>query len=230
MGAKERREREREQRKNDILDTARALLFEKGLNATTINQIAKRAELSVGTIYFYYDSKEDLYATLQLEGLEILTGMIREASEAVSATEEKIRAIGAAYLRFSNEHSNYFEIINYFLTSPETIFSQDLKSRVDGQGTQSISILAEAVAEGIRTGLFRDVDPRRQAIILWGTLHGMLHFKKLQKTILAHADHESIYMEAVERFIDGLHLHSAPVDRMNDPNPLASRRKRNGKI
>ena len=54
MGAKERREREKEQRKSHILDAARELLLGKGMNATSINQIAKRAELSVGAIYFYF--------------------------------------------------------------------------------------------------------------------------------------------------------------------------------
>ena len=56
MGSKERREREREQRKSHILNTARELLLGKGLSATSINQIAKRSELSVGAIYFYPES------------------------------------------------------------------------------------------------------------------------------------------------------------------------------
>jgi len=68
MGSKERREREREQRKSHILNTARELLLEKGLSATSINQIAKRSELSVGAIYFYYKDKEEIFAALQVEG------------------------------------------------------------------------------------------------------------------------------------------------------------------
>jgi len=206
MGAKERREREREQRKKDILDPARALLFEKGLAATTINQIAKRAELSVGTIYFYYANKEDLFAALQLEGLEILAGMIGQAGRSASGAEEQIRAIAGAYFRFSREHGNYFDTLNYFLTSPQTVFSQDLKTQIDGQGNASVSILAEVIREGMETGLFKKADPRHQALILWGTLHGMLQFRKLQKTILADVDQETLYMEAAERFIDGLRL------------------------
>jgi len=136
-----------------------------------------------------------------------MTGKILEASRATSETKEKIRAIATAYLRFSEEKSNYFATLNHFLTSPETVFSRELQGRINGQGNQSVSILAQAIAEGIGAGLFREVDPRRQAIILWGTLHGMLHFKKLERTILADVDHESLYTEAVERFIDGLCLH-----------------------
>ena len=122
MGAKERREREKEQRKAHILDTARALLLEKGLAATSINQIAKRSELSVGAIYFYFKDKEELFAALQVEGLELLSHAIRDAAKKKSGPEEKIKSIALAYLRFSEEHKNYFDIINYFLASPETIF------------------------------------------------------------------------------------------------------------
>jgi len=204
MGAKERREREKELRKKQILDTARTLLLEKGLNATSINQIAKRAELSVGAIYFYYKNKEDLYAALQVEGLELLSETILQAVDAEAGPEEKIRSIARAYLAFSEDQKNYFDIINYFLAAPEPIFPPELKSHVDEHGNDSLRILIETVLEGIREGLFRDVDPRRQAIILWGTFHGIIHMKKLEKTLLAIDDHQSLYMEAVERFLEGL--------------------------
>ena len=206
MGSKERREREREQRKSNILDTARELLLEKGLNATSINQIAKRAELSVGAIYFYYKDKEELFAALQLEGLELLHEAIRKAVAKKAAPDKKIRAIAMAYLQFSEERKNYFDIINYFLTSPETIFSPELKSEIDEHGDASIAMMTLAVQEGIDAGLFKSVDPKRQAIILWAAFNGMIQLKKLQKTILAKNEYISLYGEIVDRFLDGLRV------------------------
>ncbi len=204
MGAKERREREREQRKSHILDAARELLLEKGMNATSINQIAKRCELSVGAIYFYFKDKEELFASLQLEGLELLLQAIGQAVHKKTIPEKKIRAIAMAYLQFSEEHKNYFDIINYFLTSPATIFSPKLKNKIDEHGDASITMLAEAIREGIDAGQFKAVDPKRQAIILWGAFNGMIQLKKLQKTILAKTEYQSLYSEIVDRFLDGL--------------------------
>jgi len=204
MGAKERREREREQRKSHILDAARALLLEKGLNATSINQIAKRSELSVGAIYFYFKDKEELFAALQLEGLELLHQAIRKAVPKKATPEKKIRSIAQAYLQFSEQHKNYFDIINYFLTSPETIFPPELKNEIDEHGDASIATLTQVIREGIEAGQFKDVDPKRQAIILWGAFNGMIQLKKLQKTILAQNEYHSLYMEIVDRFLDGL--------------------------
>jgi len=204
MGAKERREREREQRKSHILDTARELLLEKGMNATSINQIAKRSELSVGAIYFYFKDKEELFASLQLEGLELLHGAIEQAVHKKVSPEKKIRAIAAAYLQFSEEHKNYFDIINYFLTSPATIFPPNLKNEIDKHGDASIAMLTEAIREGIDAGQFKAVDPKRQAIILWGAFNGMIQLRKLQKTILARNEYHSLYSEIADRFLDGL--------------------------
>jgi TetR/AcrR family transcriptional regulator len=204
MGSKERREREKEQRKSHILDTARALLLEKGMNATSINQIAKRSELSVGAIYFYFKDKEELFAALQVEGLELLHEAISQAVNRKSTPEKKIRSIAQAYLRFSEEHKNYFDIINYFLTSPETIFPPDLKNEIDERGNASIATLTAAIREGIDCGKFKAVDPRRQAIILWSAFNGMIQLKKLQKTILAKDEYQLLYMEIVDRFLDGL--------------------------
>lgn len=204
MGAKERREREKRQRKSQILDTARALLLEKGLNATSINQIAKRSELSVGAIYFYFKDKEELFASLQVEGLELLHKTIQKAINKDSSPEEKIKSIASAYLRFSEKHKNYFDIINYFLTAPKTVFSPELKNKIDAHGNVSISTLADAISEGIDSGLFKAVNPRRQAIILWSAFNGIIQLKKLQKTVLAKDEYKSLYIESLERFLDGL--------------------------
>jgi len=152
MGAKERREREKEQRKLHILNTARALLLEKGLNDTSINQIAKRSELSVGAIYFYFKDKEELFAALQLEGLDLLRQAIGKAIKNAASPEEKVRSIGLAYLQFSEKHKNYFDIINYFLTSPRTVFPH-YKSEIDAHGNASITMLIAAIRQGIEEGI-----------------------------------------------------------------------------
>jgi len=204
MGLKERRSREKEARRNQILDAARALLFEKGLHATSINQIAKQAELGVGTIYFYYRSKEEIFADLQEEGLEILFARILKAGNQSLPPDEKLRQIGLQYIRFSEENRNYYEIINYFLASPEIFFAPNLKSKVDRHGSQIIGLIIETIDTGIRSGLFHSRNPSRDAIALWGTLHGLIQFRKLKDTVLAGDSHQKLLDHAVDHFINGL--------------------------
>jgi len=207
MGLKERRQREKQARRNQILDAARTLLFDKGLQATSINQIAKQAELGVGTIYFYYKSKEEIFADLQEEGLEILFARILKTANQNLPPDEKLRRIGRQYIRFSKENRNYYDIINYFLASPEIFFAPNLKSKVDRHGSQIIGLIVEIINAGKRTGLFRSRNPRRDAVTFWGTLHGLIQFKKLKDTVLAGDSHKRLLDHAVEHFISGLQGH-----------------------
>ncbi len=204
MGLKERRAKEKEARRNQILDAARALLFEKGLQATSINQIAKQAELGVGTIYFYYRSKEEIFADLQEEGLEILFARILKTSNQNLPPDEKLSEIGRQYIRFSDENRDYYDIINYFLASPEIFFAPNLKSKVDRHGSQIIGLIVETIDTGIRSGLFHSRNPRRDAIAFWGTLHGLIQFRKLKDTVLAGDSHKKLLDHAVDHFINGL--------------------------
>ena len=204
MGLKERKKREKAARRNQILDAARLLLLEKGLYATSINQIAKQAELGVGTIYFYYKSKEEIFANLQEEGLAILFAHILKISNQSLKPDEKLRRISLQYIRFSEENRNYYDIINYFLASPKTFFVPNLKSKVDRYGTQIIRLIIETIKVGIRTDLFYSRNPRRDAIVFWGTLHGLIQFRKLKATVLEGDSSANLIDHAVEHFINGL--------------------------
>jgi len=206
MGLKERRQREKEERKNQILDAARALLFKKGLNGTSINQIAKSAELGVGTIYFYYKNKEELFSALQQEGLFLLHLKIKESFSRTKDPGEQLKGIAQTYLRFSEENKDYFDIINYFLSSPEVFFSPDLKDEVDEQGNQILWFVEKAIEQGMAQGTFHKVDAKKHSIMLWGALHGLIQFKKLRNTILQGEDHKEVYNYAVDSLISNLSL------------------------
>jgi AcrR family transcriptional regulator len=191
MGAKERRQREKEQRRSHILDTARTLLFKKGIDATSMNRIAKNAELSVGTLYLYFKNKESLFAALQEEGLTLLCDTIQEESAKGLTPREKLERAAIAYIDFSEEYRNYFDIINYFLTSPEIVFPPSLKSRVDEHVARIISAV-----EDIMKGISRDADDReirRLAVVFCSSLHGILQFKKLKDTALQCEDFRDLY-------------------------------------
>ncbi|HOO90413.1 MAG TPA: TetR/AcrR family transcriptional regulator [Syntrophales bacterium] len=192
MGSRERRQREKEQRRAQILDTARTLLFKKGIDATSMNQIAKNAELSVGTLYLYFKNKESLFAALQEEGLTLLYDTIREESTKGLTPRERLEKVALAYFDFSEQYRKYFDIINYFLTSPEIVFPPSLKVKVDGHVNRIFSVVGDILKEGIA----RDADDReirRLVVVFCSSLHGILQFKKLQNTVLVGEDFRKLY-------------------------------------
>ncbi|MCK5408322.1 MAG: helix-turn-helix transcriptional regulator, partial [Candidatus Krumholzibacteria bacterium] len=60
MGIAERREREKEQRRIDIIDAAERVFFSKGWQAATMDDVAEAVELSKATLYLYFKNKEEL--------------------------------------------------------------------------------------------------------------------------------------------------------------------------
>ena len=197
MGSRERRQREKEQRREQILNTARKLLFKKGLDATSMNQIARNSELSVGTLYLYFKNKESLFAALQEEGLDLLYTKIKEASGQGSTPREKLEKVALAYLDFSEEYRKYFDIINYFLTSPEIIFPAPLKFRVDKHVSRILSVVEDILKEGVSKDA-DDREIRRLAVVFCSSLYGMLQFKKLRNTVLHGEDFRDLYMHSFD--------------------------------
>ena len=72
MGIKERKEREKERRKQQIVVAAKKVFSNKGFNRATMDDIAKEAELSPGTLYLYFKNKEELYSSLSIRILQYL--------------------------------------------------------------------------------------------------------------------------------------------------------------
>ena len=205
MGTKERKIREKQARKKEILAAARKLLLEKGINGTSVNQIAKQAELGVGTIYFYYRSKEELFVELQAEGLALLNNKIEQACSAKVDPSDRIRCMATAYREFSRQDKNYFDVINSFLSAPDIILSADLKTRIETHGNQILGHVRNSLEEGMARGLFRnDLSVRKSAVAFWGMLHGLVQFRKLQDTIIEGQEFRCYFDYAVENFLASL--------------------------
>ncbi len=71
MGIQERKQRERERRRQQIIVAAKRVFSEKGYSKSTMEDIAKEAELSPGTLYLYFKNKDELYASLSLRNTAI---------------------------------------------------------------------------------------------------------------------------------------------------------------
>ncbi|MCG8567355.1 MAG: TetR/AcrR family transcriptional regulator [Desulfobacterales bacterium] len=205
MGIKERRAQEKEMRRNQILDAARTLLFSQGIHQVSISKISKASQLAVGTIYFYFKNKEEIFIALQQEGLALLYGIVREiVSQPILGEDEKLRQIGRAYADFSREQDAYFAIINSFLSAPRVFFAPVHKNAVDMAGKKILGLIQQVVSQGNDNGIFQESDPAKFALMFWGTLHGLLQFKKLEQTLLGGEDHDQVYAYSVEKIIQSI--------------------------
>lgn len=90
MGIYERKQREKEKRKIEIINAARKVFSSKGFNASTMEEIATEAELSPGTLYLYFKNKEELHTSLSIEILKYLTGELQNVVVEEISVEKKL--------------------------------------------------------------------------------------------------------------------------------------------
>lgn len=91
-------------RRQSVLDAARSAFFELGMEKTSMREIALRAGYTVGAIYSYFASKEEVYGALLAESLERLNARVQQALDGCSDAEERVRRSATAFFDFYREN------------------------------------------------------------------------------------------------------------------------------
>jgi TetR/AcrR family transcriptional regulator len=172
----ERRARERAQRRQEILDAARQVFFARGFHSPTMDDVAAGAEVSKGTIYLYFESKEEILALLLLEGLDLLLDEMETAHEAAGPIpEEALGALARAYLHFSQANPSYFRLIMAFDRGRfEGAISGELYKQVLDRSLRGLDLLARTIEDGTGAGAFAVEDAWRAAGSVWAAVNGVL--------------------------------------------------------
>ncbi len=204
MGVQERREREKEQRKNDILDAAEQVFFEKGLSLSTMDDVADAAELSKGTLYLYFKSKQELYLGIHQRGFVKMHEMFAAAAALHNLGVDKIRAIGHAYYEFAKQYPDYYKAIMYFEGSVLDFTSDSEMIEIYHQdGHQVMEFVQKVLHKGIDDGsIVTDFQVDRLAFILWGQISGVI---QIISKISQHPE-KSIKFNPYELFDDYMQL------------------------
>lgn len=177
MGIAERREREKEQLRTRIIEAARDIVSEKGLDALSMRAIAERIEYSPATIYLYFKDKDELVREVVVAGFERMSDYMREelmeAGEEANALEE-YRRIGRAYVRFALENTAYFRV----MFELPTVAQMDCPAAEAAEGVsmkdeKSFDFVVDTMREAVDSGLVCVKDPFRGALVGWGMVHGL---------------------------------------------------------
>lgn len=174
MGISERKQREKEQRKTEIIDAAERLFFSRRYEDVSMEDIAREVELNKATLYLYYENKETLFATIVLRGVRILEEKYRVCREKKAPGIVKVALMGQAYYQFSTEYPDYLRQIHFFGSerfSQENPYTAEIGK---GYGTCR-KILQDAIREGISDGTIRaDLDPFLTSMYLMISFMGVL--------------------------------------------------------
>jgi TetR/AcrR family transcriptional regulator len=195
MGIIERKEREKEQRRSDILDAAEKVFFKKGFEQATMDDVATQAELSKGTIYLYFKSKEELYIAIGMRAHRELRHMFEKAVNPDKTVIDNILEVGKAFVRFSGERSDYFKTLVYFEAEFDLQHVHGEYEKLCQNEEDPMSFFIKLLQQGIDSGLIRtDMSAVQLAHILWTQTTGIL---KLASTKDFHTDLQDVSEEEI---------------------------------
>lgn len=187
----ERRLEEKERRRTEILDAAESVASAVGIDAMTMDEVARTARLSRALLYVYFQDKSDLLFGLCDRALETLHQRFVSAAARHRTGLEQIEACGRAYVAFAHEFPVYFEALARFeahappadATSPPAANERACILR----GTKVHAVMVECIERGIVDGSIRaDVgSPILISLTLWGFLHGIIQIAATKGQVIA---------------------------------------------
>lgn len=174
MGIAERKDREKLETREKILDAARELFVNEGYEGVSMRKVAQKIEYSPTAIYVYFQDKEQLFLELchcDYRRLAESFGMLAQIPDPV----ERLRKIGHAYMQFGLENPNHYRMM--FMTShppvPEGIENEMGKGNPE---EDAYAFLVQTVREALRASAFRPelTDADLIAQTLWAGVHGVI--------------------------------------------------------
>lgn len=171
-----RRERERAAHREAILQAAEEVFANKGFHAATVQEIADRAEFSVGYLYNHFKNKDALYVELVDSRFD---AYMKHVEDRLNATEDSVHKIGVAIravMEFFVEHEQFFRI---FLR----VGSQTGEELMPGLPEKSLhkyyrytERFAAMLGRGVDAGVFVQADPHLLAQCLENITHAAMHY------------------------------------------------------
>lgn len=168
MGVQERRAREKENLRQEILDAARALIAKEGYESVSIRKIADRIEYSPGSIYLYFHDKREILEQICIETFARLDRKMEAIAGDHGNPIEALRRGLRLYALFGLENPDHY-VITFMQRNHEAI------SPDHGQpGLHSFECLRNVVQSAVDAGLTRSQDTEAMAQSLWAGVHGVV--------------------------------------------------------
>jgi len=190
MGIKERKEREKERRRQQIMVAARRVFSEKGFSRATMEDIANEAELSAGTIYLYFKNKDELCASLTLRILQYLQMRVEHVyNEKKLDIKEKIDSLKEA-LHDVYEFDPLILRNMFHLHSSETFknLSSELLDEINRLSRKAIRTIGMVFKDSLKDGVFADRDATEIAYVVWAVFSGLALWEESRKTFAYDVD------------------------------------------
>lgn len=182
--------RKRDEKERAIMRAAEHVFAARGFANAKMQDIAKKAKISKGTVYFYFDTKENLYMALTYNAIQSLNDKFyRQLADNKSLTGlEGCLALMDCYLDYCNEHPLYAEMMLDYMTINRTTrngkddskLTDAMKDSIFYRKVQDIqnipiSLITEEVRRGVGDGSIKNRQkPELIYLLAWSSTIGFV--------------------------------------------------------
>jgi len=207
LGSPEKRKKEKENKKNTILRAARKLFFDRGFKSVTVDSIAAKAGVSKGSIYLYFDSKEEIYAQVLITDNIELNKNIKIFPTREASAAELLLEFSQIYINYFLDHNELFRILMTFMLQTEQMnLTQEQNTELIRTTNDNIKVISTIIQKGIDSGEFTPIIDIRQAQnAIWGLFNGIISLYLFMGNPAKRADRiHSMVKDSLNIFIKGL--------------------------
>ncbi len=200
MGIKQRKDREREEKKDLILDAAKRISIEEGFEKVSIRKIAEEIEYSPGTIYLYFKNRDEILFELHNIAFQ---KFYKEQLKISHITEpfEKLREHGRVYIKFGLDNPDLYELM-FIVQAPGNEIES---SQSWNEGMKTFDFLRSNVQECLDAGYFKGSDANTLSIAMWSLVHGIVSLYLRKRMAMVPKDFiKPVMFGAYETMIDNL--------------------------
>jgi AcrR family transcriptional regulator len=167
MERSERKEREFNTRRAQILTQAEKIFAMKGFHNVTMAEIATASGFSIGALYQFFKGKEDLYITMISEKLDLMYAEVRNAPAVTEDIIDKIEKLIDAHIQFVEKNTDFFLL---FIKGERASASEDMASlykKLSNGYYDHITFIENLLKDGIDKGVLRNLPSRDMAEALF---------------------------------------------------------------
>jgi AcrR family transcriptional regulator len=169
MTIAKRKQREKHEMRQLILDAARRIFLRKGFEQTGLRNIAEEIDYSPGTIYLYFKDKDELFHALHEEGFKIMLQKMLPLQH-VSDPFERLKAMGRVYMEFAFENKDFYDLM-FIMSAPMDHHEKDHEQWEMGHNT--LNQLKGILRDCKEQGRFKNYDIEYLSFSIWSSMHGM---------------------------------------------------------
>lgn len=152
--------------KKSIIESALKLFSKYNYHNVSMNQIAEGAEVSKGSLYWHFDSKEELFREILIDGIDYFNEIFKEIAAKNIAAEEKIYQLIEQVIKILYQNIDFITIFKNNIN----LINQEFEEYSQAKHQENIDALTRIIDEGIESGLFVDQDSENISLMILSLL------------------------------------------------------------